>query len=156
MKIKSRVNHYFILIVVIVISFGSPILAADLKVDKGKKISSSEKNNKIIVYYFHGNMRCRTCRTIETLTRKAVEDGFSDDLKKGIMELSVINLDKSENSHFVKDYQLLSRSVVVSNLKNGKENNWKRLDRVWELVKNDTSFISYVQKEIHSVMKGEN
>jgi len=156
MKIKSRVNHYFILIVVIVTIFGSPILAADLKVDKGKKILSSEKNNKIIVYYFHGNMRCRTCRTIETLTREAVEDGFSDDLKKGMMELSVINLDKSENSHFVKDYQLLSRSVVVSNLKNGKENNWKRLDRVWELVKNDTSFISYVQKEIHSVMKGEN
>ncbi|HDP95991.1 MAG TPA: hypothetical protein ENN40_11630 [Candidatus Aminicenantes bacterium] len=69
---------------------------------------------KTVVYYFHGNSRCRTCLTIEKYTRQAVNNGFADELEKGEMELRAVNVDLKENRHFIQDYQLFSRSVVLS------------------------------------------
>ena len=159
MKIIHTVCNYLLIVAVLaVFSGGLTVCAQDRTTEKEvSAINESDRhqNEKIIVYYFHGKMRCRTCRTIEALTRQAVEEGFSGKIKDGSMELKTINVDISENSHFVTDYQLITRSVVVSNQRNGKENNWKRLDRVWELVKNDSAFINYIKAEINSVMKGE-
>ena len=106
---------------------------------------------KTIVYYFHGNSRCRTCLTIEKYTRQAVNNGFADELEKGEMELRAVNVDLKENRHFIQDYQLFSRSVVLSRQQDGKETAWKRLDRVWELVGDESDFISYIQDEIHEI-----
>ena len=159
MKIIHTVCNYLLIVAVLaVFSGGLTVCAQDRTTEKEvSAINESDRhqNEKIIVYYFHGKMRCRTCRTIEALTRQAVEEGFAGKIKDGSMELKTINVDISENSHFVTDYQLITRSVVVSNQRNGKENNWKRLDRVWELVKNDSAFINYIKAEINSVMKGE-
>ena len=55
--------------------------------------------------------------------------------------------------HFVKDYELTNRSVVVSLEKNGIEKRWKRLDRVWELVRDKDAFIEYIQKSMNLIMK---
>lgn len=37
---------------------------------------------KTTVYYFHGNTRCVTCKTIEKFTKEAVDQGFSEQVKK--------------------------------------------------------------------------
>ncbi len=165
MKINSENSNYLILFVVVFVtvllldlSSAIPVQADNTKTNKNgpKYVSTNNiQKNKTIVYYFHGNMRCKTCKTIEAFTRETLENKFKENLKNGSMELKVVNVDKSDNTHFVKDYQLFTRSVVVSNKKNGKEINWKRLDRVWELVKDKAAFLKYVQSEINSVMKGE-
>ncbi|MCD6379901.1 hypothetical protein J7M07_05585 [bacterium] len=111
---------------------------------------------RTIVYYFHNTTRCRTCRRIEALTRKAIETGLSEDLQKGMIKLQVLNMEKPNNEHFVQDYQLTTSAVVVSLLRNGSQVNWKRLDRVWELVRNETAFISYIQDETRPLLTEEN
>jgi len=103
---------------------------------------------KIIVYYFHGKVRCYTCKRIEQLTKDAVSDFFADEIKKGLIALQVIDVDKDENSHFTKDYQLFTRSVVVSDMVNGKEKRWKNLQKVWELVRDEKAFKEYIKSEI--------
>ncbi|CAK8722076.1 MAG: hypothetical protein CDV28_1107 [Candidatus Electronema aureum] len=107
------------------------------------------------VYYFHGNQRCTTCKKIEALTKKTVEESFAGQLKDGSMEVQVVNVDKSENEHFVEEYQLATRSVVVSQIKQGKEAKWRRLDKVWQLVHDEAAFAQYLRDEINLLLNGK-
>ncbi len=109
-------------------------------------------NHQIIVYYFHGKYRCHTCERIEQLTREAVFEFFDDEINTGLIDLKVINVDEEENKHFAKDYQLFTRSVVVSDMINGKERQWKNLQKVWELVHNDEAFKEYIRNEIKAYL----
>lgn len=116
--------------------------------DNPQQEQALANDGKTVVYYFHGNMRCRACRQIEALTKKTVEEGFAQEVKEGSVELKTVNVDQSDNEHFVRDYELATRSVVVSREEGGKEINWRRLDRVWRLVRDETAFIDYLSKEI--------
>ena len=48
-----------------------------------KPISDTSPDTYIVVYYFHGNYRCITCRTIEMYTREAVNGAFLKELGNG-------------------------------------------------------------------------
>ena len=58
----------------------------------------------LIVYYFHGNKRCNTCRTIEAYTEEAIKTGFPDELRSGRLVWIPVNVDVPENGHFVEDF----------------------------------------------------
>jgi hypothetical protein len=108
---------------------------------------------RVVVYYFHGAVRCKTCRTIEDYTREALDDGFSQDLKSGRVLFQLVNVDDPKHEHFVQDYQLTARSVVLSRVENGRETSWRRLDWVWELVKDHDSFLREFQKELRALLE---
>ena len=110
---------------------------------------------KVIVYYFHGTMRCMTCKKFEAFTNEALENNFSDAIASGILELRVVNIDEPENKHFVDDYQLYTRSIVVVRIQNGRELEWKNLDKIWDLVKDKALFMDYVTGKINSFMETE-
>ncbi len=113
-----------------------------------------EPARKIAAYYFHGNFRCGICRKIEALTKKAIEEAYSGDLKKGRLEWRAINIDKPENEHYVKDFQLATRSVVLEERIDGKQKRWKNLARVWQLVHKEDEFKSYIQDEVRNYLEG--
>lgn len=115
---------------------------------------AAENPNKTIVYYFHGNQRCKTCKKIESLTKNILEEDFTAQLKDGSMVLRVVNVDLSENEHFVTDYELAIRSVVISKIEGGKETKWRRLDKVWQLVHDEPAFTDYLHKEITALDQG--
>ncbi|MDD5587199.1 MAG: nitrophenyl compound nitroreductase subunit ArsF family protein [Alphaproteobacteria bacterium] len=108
---------------------------------------------KVVAYYFHGNYRCPTCRTIEAYTAEAINNGFDEDLKSGRVELKVVNIEEPGNEHFVQDYQLANRSVVVASYEGDNQRDWKRLDEVWQLVGNKDAFIRFVQNETAVFLK---
>lgn len=115
---------------------------------------ASEK--KVIAYYFHGNMRCMTCRKIEAYTKKAIQTGFQKALKDGRLEFRVVNVDEPDNEHFVGDYQIVTRSVVIAEFEDSKQKQWKNLDQLWELVGNEQAFLKYIQDETLSYLEGKN
>ena len=119
-------------------------------------VTSKEKvtQRKVVAYYFHGNMRCMTCRTIEAHTKEAIDTAFAEDLKNGRLEWKVINVDDSENGHFVRDFQLVTRSVVIEEIADGKRTRWKNLQRVWDLVRNKPVFVKYIQDETRAYLEG--
>ncbi|MDD3183242.1 MAG: nitrophenyl compound nitroreductase subunit ArsF family protein [Alphaproteobacteria bacterium] len=110
---------------------------------------------KVVAYYFHGNMRCTTCKKIEALTTEAIETGFADDIKSGRVELKVVNVEESGNEHYIQDYQLASRSVVVARYEGEAQKDWKRLDEVWQLVSDKDAFIRFVQEQTTNLLKGQ-
>ena len=107
---------------------------------------------KTVVYYFHGNMRCRTCNKIEAYTKEAINLGFAGELANGLLEIRLGNTDKSENEHFIKDFQLTNRSVVLVQNRGNKLEKWENLDRIWLLVRKKEVFQSYINEEIRGFM----
>ncbi len=116
------------------------------------KTPGTEPSPDAIVYYFHGYQRCWTCRRIEELARAALEQGLSDELETGRLQLRVVNIEADGNEHFVNDYRLFSRALVVQRIQEGKNADWKNLQRVWELVGNEEEFVNYVQDEVRSML----
>jgi hypothetical protein len=102
----------------------------------------------VLVYYFHATTRCATCRTIEAYAKETVTSKFASDLEAHRLEWRAVNVDEPANRHFIRDFQLYTRSVVVVDAKNPKR--YKVLDRVWQLVRNKAAFQSYVEQEIRA------
>jgi hypothetical protein len=110
---------------------------------------------KVVVYYFHGNVRCVTCKTIEAYAGEAVQAGFPDALEDGRLEWRPVNVDEPANEHYVQDFQLVTRSVVIEEAAAGKQVRWKNLQRVWELVPDKDAFLEYVQDETRVFLEPE-
>jgi hypothetical protein len=110
-------------------------------------------NSKVIAYYFHGTFRCTTCRTIEKYSKEAIEYYFSNELKNGKLEFKPLNVEDAENRHYIQDYQLFSRALVISLVKQDKEVTWKNLTDVWTHVKDRDKFFRYVKDEVEKFLK---
>lgn len=108
---------------------------------------ASAAADRVIAYYFHGSQRCQTCLTIEAYTAEAIRTGFADALSSGALEWKVVDIEEPENEHFVQDYQISTRTVVLVEMKDGKQVRWSPLGRVWKLVGDKPAFMSYIQAE---------
>ena len=85
----------------------------------------------------------------------AVESGFENELKNGLLEIKVVNVEESGNQHYAKDYKLYTKSVILSDTEKDKELRWKNLDKVWQLLRDDQKFIKYIQDEVKEYLKGK-
>jgi len=101
----------------------------------------------VVAFYFHGNVRCATCKKIEAYADEAVHSGFAKSLEDGDLEWQVVNVDEPENRHFVQDFQLVTKSVVLAEYRDGRVVRWENLDKVWQLVRSKDLFVDYVQNE---------
>ena len=97
--------------------------------------------DKVNVYYFYGKPRCTTCMKIENYTKSAVAS-MND---KNIV-FKGVDMDNSTNETMVKKYNLYTKSVIVSKIKNGKEQ-WKNLDQIFVKVGNEQDFKNYIITE---------
>ena len=111
------------------------------------------QNAKVIAYYFHGTFRCTTCRTIEEYSHDAIQAYFAKELGNGRLEFRPVNVEEPGNKHFIQDYQLVTRSLVLSLLSDGREKKWKNLADVWKLVRDKDKFFQYVKDEVAKFLK---
>ena len=111
------------------------------------------KDAHVIAYYFHGSFRCPTCMNMEKYSREAIDSNFKDALASGDLEFKAVNIEDRGNEHFVNDYKLYTKSLILSLVKDGKEVKSKNLDKIWELARNKQKFIDYVTSEVTGFMK---
>ncbi len=115
--------------------------------------TGAEQGTKVVAYYFYGNYRCATCTKLEEYSGDAVHEGFPDEIKKGLVEFKAVNTDEKENEHFVTDYKLYTKSLVIVKQTDGKQVDWKNLEKIWEYVRKDKSdYLKYVQDEIKTYL----
>ncbi len=135
---------------VFTLAFGLPapwVSATGEDPQPGTAAGSAETAGHVVAYYFHGHARCATCRAIEQYSHEAVTTGFQDDLTNGRLEWRVVNTDEQENEHFIDDFQLVTRSLVLAEYRGDEVVRWKNLDQVWRLVRDQEGFAAYVQEE---------
>jgi hypothetical protein len=112
--------------------------------DKPAEGAGPARENRLVAYYFHGNVRCQTCRTIEAYAEEAIRNGYPEQLASGKVEWHALNIEQPENEHFVQDFSLVTRSVVLVRMQDGAQAEWKRLDNVWNLVHTKQAFVDYI------------
>lgn len=116
-------------------------------------VSATAEPAVLRVTYFHRNIRCPSCEKIESLAHKTVSEGYAGPLADGRMQWSAVNLDVPGNGHYEADYKLEAQSVVLSEMRGGKEVRWKNLDKVWDLLTDDAALVKYIQDEIREFGK---
>ena len=132
------------------------VLAFKQMKQKSPQTQSSQKTDSqsaIIVTYFYNNIRCPSCKKIEALTRESLRENFTGELDSGGLLWQLVNMDEPENQHYIKDYGLHTKSVVVSTGQ-GNKKRWKNLDQVWNLLGNEEGFKRYIQGEVTAFMQG--
>jgi hypothetical protein len=106
----------------------------------------------LLVYYFHGNIRCPTCRSIESQAEGAVQNHFAAQLKEGEVTWKIVNYEESAAKPLAEKFQIQMPVVVLAKVKNGQVLDWKRLDQVWALVGDKPAFAKYVREEIERML----
>jgi hypothetical protein len=111
--------------------------------------------SKYLATYYHGNVRCPTCKKIEAYSQEAIETRFAKEIKAGKVAFRMVNYDEKGNEHFKKDYNLEAQSLIISEVKNGKELRWRNLEKVWDLTYDKEKFIAYVEAEVKAFIKAQ-
>jgi hypothetical protein len=129
----------------------------DIKLDEKKKNILTKKDKKtenkvITVYYFYANPRCYSCQMIEEYTRFSVESNFKNDYNGYKVVFKAIDVGEPANSHYIQDYWLNSKSVVIQKFINEKPLKWRLLDKVWQLLGSKDTFVNYVTSEIKNLV----
>lgn len=129
------------------------ILAAVVVISSAAVFAENNGSVKVIAYYFHGSFRCYTCNMMEKYSKEVIEANFKGALSSGSLEFKAVNVEDKGNEHFVNDYQLYTKSLILSLVKDGKELRHKNLDKIWQLASNKQKFIDYVTAEVSEFMK---
>jgi hypothetical protein len=131
----------------------SAILISSSPAEQKTALKRFNRADKVIAYYFHGNYRCASCTKMEKYSRDAITMYFDKEIKQGVISFKTVNTDLSENKHFLQDYQLYTKSLVLIAVKNNKTLKWKNLDKTWQHLNNKNDFYKYVQTETRKFLE---
>ena len=106
----------------------------------------------LVVYYFHGDIRCQTCRAIESQSHDTVQNDFPNQLENGQVVWKIVNYDKPEGAELAKEFDVHMANVVLARMSGGQVEEWKRLDQVWALVGDKPAFARFVRTEISEML----
>ncbi|MBD3220288.1 hypothetical protein GF314_03520 [bacterium] len=106
----------------------------------------------LVVYYFHGYKRCPTCNKIEALAEKTIWEGFDARLRDGTIVFRAVNIETDDHRHFVQDYALATKVVVISERRDGREVGWRRLDEVWQKIGDDDAYRRYIASNVRECL----
>ncbi|MFA6091481.1 MAG: nitrophenyl compound nitroreductase subunit ArsF family protein [Elusimicrobiota bacterium] len=107
----------------------------------------------VIARYCHGNARCSNCIKIEQYSREAIETGLRKELDSGRLRFEVVNVEEPSNRHYIQDYGLYTKSLVLIAEAGGKEVRHKVLNNVWDHLSDKNAFMAYVRTETGSFLK---
>ncbi len=110
--------------------------------------AETSKEDQVVAYYFHGKARCTTCQKLESYAHEALEIGFPHELAADRLTWRVVDTSLPENRHFLMDYQLQHQSVVLVEMKDGRQQRWHNLDQIWQKVGDKEEYIAYVRGEV--------
>ena len=100
------------------------------------------------VYYEFGP-RCPTCLRMEEWTREALEQNFAAELARGLLSFTTLPADESSARH----YQLTTKAVILKTQHSGQETDWVKLERIWELSRNETAFKTYITQSVRAQLE---
>ncbi len=107
----------------------------------------------VIARYCHGSARCSNCVKIERYSREAIETGLRKALDSGRLRFEIVNVEEPANRHYVQDYGLYTKSLVLIAEAGGKEVRHKVLNDVWNHLSDKTAFMAYVRSETEGFLK---
>ena len=149
---QLRFSFALVVLLASALATAFPVLSEEPSGDQGT--AASAQTPRFVVYYFHGNMRCATCRKLEAYTEEAFTSGFAGELQSGILDFRAVNIDEDQNKHFVTDFQLTNKSVVVVEYRAGKVARFENMNEIWQKVGDKDDYLKYVRDSTREFMGG--
>lgn len=109
------------------------VLLLCLPMAAGSAWAASSGVGRVVVYYFHGTVRCETCLLIEAMAEGTLQADFPDELTDGRLLWRPLSVDLPENVHFVKDFGLGANELVILRKRGGGATAWEKVSDIWEL-----------------------
>jgi hypothetical protein len=128
------------------------VLAEDASVSSESVTAASEvpsgQERQVVLYYFHGARRCRTCLSMEANALETIKSEFAEELDSGALVWKVVNYDEPENEHFIKDFKLVSSSLVLVEVQGDQQVRFDLLRDAWSLARDEWRFKRYLRKSV--------
>ena len=114
----------------------------------------NDNNGKptIMVYYFHRTARCPTCISIELKAHQVIRENFNNQIADGRLMWMPINLDEPGGEEFEKKFDVGFSSLVVAKILGDNRIEYKKLNEVWTLLRDQEGFSKYVTDEINKFL----
>ncbi|MBM4089708.1 MAG: hypothetical protein FJ276_09810, partial [Planctomycetes bacterium] len=74
----------------------------------------------LVVYFFHGNWRCPTCRSIEAQSFAAVQMDFATQLDRGELQWVTLNYEDATGKELARTFDVVAAIVVLAQMKGGE------------------------------------
>lgn len=112
------------------------------------KQTISAEADRVEVYYFHGDRRCPTCRGIQRTVEETLREKFSAETAAGKVVYREVNIDRDENKHFVRQFELSFSTMVVAEIKDHKTARWENCQDVWNFAHEHKKLKDYVAERV--------
>lgn len=106
----------------------------------------------VLVYLFHGNVRCPTCLAIEATTKEVLKTRFADALQSGKVIVRELNYEEPANKDYIQKYQLIAPTVVMVKIERGQETHFENLMDVWQLVGEKEKFYQFIESNLQKLL----
>ena len=101
----------------------------------------------VIAYYFHRTFRCPTCRAIEANAAQVIEKNFAQELADERLMWLPFNLDDPGGKELEKEFDVSISTLVIAKMKGDNNTEYKKLEKVWELLGDSDRFSQYIIEE---------
>ena len=127
----------------------------ELRPTAGEATVSHAGGPGLVVYYFDMGKDCSTCLNLEAYTRETLEKYFAAELSSGAIRWEVVDVDLPENEHYVAEFGLYTKSVVLA-VRSQDEIVWHdNLSRIWELVYDKGPYMEYIRAQVSQALGAE-
>lgn len=109
-----------------------------------------QQTDRVVVYYFHGDRRCRTCLGIQATIEQAIKERFVAEAASGKLVYKEVNIDQEANKPFVQQFQLSFSTMVVATMKGDKTLQWEDCKKVWDYGHEPLQLMDYTAERIKS------
>ena len=86
--------------------------ACNAQSSQDQKLASTV-NDDLHVYYFHFTKRCATCNAVETETKVALEMFYADQVKKGEIDFTSLNLEEEDGKEMAKQLKVSGQTLLL-------------------------------------------
>ena len=127
----------------------------DAPSEKDSPDPRQDEKTRFVAYYFYNNKRCASCRKIEMFTDASINDEFTKELESGKLEWKPVNVDEPENKHYIDDFDLYTKQVILAEFRGDQMTRWKNLKEVWNLLNDEYAFREYIIKQSRDFIEGK-
>lgn len=92
--------------------------------------------------YFHAPHRCPTCRKIESFSHEAL----TTEIEAGAIAWQIADYTANTNASLVDQFKVITSTVVLVEVQDGKVVRWKNLEEVWNHTSNQADFTAFINQ----------
>jgi hypothetical protein len=147
----ARITLTAVLLTFVAVSVGYVVVSKLIKPSHAaapEAAAGTPARAETVVYYFYTSSRCASCMRIEAWTKECLEQEFGSDLKSGRIAWKPVNLEEDGNMHFVEDFKLTAKTVIVCNYRDGQPGRYADLVDVWRLLNDKGRFFQLVRTKV--------